>query len=120
MGDVDLSDASLTSYHTTRKRLKKILSKVFLFFEFMFSLQKKTGSSISRMEFQVKLTENLISEYHITEERPLGGPPETAPPTRMSAPHYPSYIAATVSKQNRYWLCVICYKNGQHHEKIYN
>jgi hypothetical protein len=39
------------------------------------------------MEFQVKLTENLISEYHIAEERPLGGPPETAPLTRMRAPH---------------------------------
>jgi hypothetical protein len=30
------------------------------------------------MEFQVKLTENLILKYHITEEGPLGRPPEIA------------------------------------------
>jgi hypothetical protein len=53
------------------------------------------GSIISRMEFRVKLTGNLISNYHITEDRPLGRPSETAPPIRMNA-HYPSYIAATV------------------------
>jgi hypothetical protein len=68
------------------------------------------------MEFQVKLVENLILKYHITEERPLGRPPETAPPTRMNAPHYPSNIASTVSKQNPWWSSGICYRKGQHCE----
>jgi hypothetical protein len=71
------------------------------------------------MEFQVKPTENLISKYHITEERPLGKPSETAPLTRMNAPHYPSYIAATRSKQNPCLCCVLCYKKGQHCETMY-
>jgi hypothetical protein len=52
------------------------------------------------MAFQVKIIENLISKYHITEERQLGRPPKTVPPTMMNASHYPTYIAATVSKQN--------------------
>jgi hypothetical protein len=51
------------------------------------------------MEFQVKLTENLISKYHVTEGRTLGRLPEIVPLTRMNAPHYPSYIAATVSNK---------------------
>jgi hypothetical protein len=35
------------------------------------------------MEFEVKLTENLILKYHITEDRPLCNPPETTLLTRM-------------------------------------
>jgi hypothetical protein len=62
------------------------------------------------MEFQVKFTENLISKYHITEEKPLGSPPETAPQTRVNASHYPFYIAATLSKQNPCPHYVMCYK----------
>jgi hypothetical protein len=72
------------------------------------------------MEFQVKLIENLISKYHITEERPLDRPPKTAPPARMNVPHYPSYIAVTVSKQNPYWDFVMCYKKGQRLKTRYN
>jgi hypothetical protein len=41
----------------------------------MFTLPKKKKNVA---EFQVKLIENLISKHHITEERPLGRPPETA------------------------------------------
>jgi hypothetical protein len=62
------------------------------------------------MEFQVKLTENLISQYHTTEEILLGLPSVTAPLTGMNASHYLSYIPATVSEQNLYWCCVMCYK----------
>jgi hypothetical protein len=45
----------------------------------------KKKAAFSRMDFQVKCMENLISKYHITEERPLGRPPKTAPPPRMNA-----------------------------------
>jgi hypothetical protein len=72
------------------------------------------------MIFQVKLTENVISKYHITEQEPLGRPPEPAPLTRMNAPHYPSYIATTVSKQNLCQRYVICYKKGELCETRYN
>jgi hypothetical protein len=92
-------------------------------FEFIFTLQKKKGRggcSIRGMELQVKLTENVISKYHIREERLLGKSPETAPPTSMNTPHYPSYIAAIVSKQNPCWRCVTCYKKGQRRETLYN
>jgi hypothetical protein len=43
------------------------------------------------MEFQLKLEENLILKYHRTEVRPSGRSSKTAPPTRINAPHYPSY-----------------------------
>jgi hypothetical protein len=35
------------------------------------------------MECEVTLTENLILKYHITEDRPLYNPQETALLTRM-------------------------------------
>jgi hypothetical protein len=53
------------------------------------------------------------------EERPLGRPPKTSL-TRMNAPYYPSYIVATVSKQNLCWCCVMCYRMNQHCETRYN
>jgi hypothetical protein len=62
------------------------------------------------MEFQVKHIVNLISKYHTTEDRP----PKTVPPIRMSAPHYPSYIAATVSKHNLCQHGIMCYKKRCH------
>jgi hypothetical protein len=43
---------------------------------------------------EVILIENLILKYCTTEKRLLGRPPTTAPPTRINAPLYPSYIAA--------------------------
>jgi hypothetical protein len=55
----------------------------------------------------------------MTEDRPLSRPPETAPPTRVNAPHYPSYFAATVSKRSVH--SVVCATGkGQHHETRYN
>jgi hypothetical protein len=71
MGHVELSDAYSTRYHSTRKRLKKYYHKHFrrligiCYLNSCF-LTKKKGSSISRMEFQMKLTEKLISKYNIT------------------------------------------------------
>jgi hypothetical protein len=65
MGGVDLSDACLTSYHSTRKRLRNYYQKHFrhlidyLSFEFIFTSPKKRGS-IYRVKFPVELIENLI------------------------------------------------------------
>jgi hypothetical protein len=75
----------ITAQGKDLKKLSKALPSLdwYLLFEFIFTL--KSGK-ICRMEFQVKLTENLISEYHITEERTLGRPPYTGPPTTMNAP----------------------------------
>jgi hypothetical protein len=90
-------------------------------YEFIFTSHTHThthkkGGSICKMEFQVKLTENLISKYHVTEESPLGIAPKTVPPTRMNASQYPSDIAATVSKHNPCRHCLMCYKKRQRHE----
>jgi hypothetical protein len=43
---------------------------------------------------EVILIENLILKYHKTEKRLLGRPSTTAPPTRINAHHYSSYVAA--------------------------
>jgi hypothetical protein len=58
-------------------------------FEFIFTFKIKRGDNISRMEFQVKLTENLIPKYKM-ERRPLGRPMKTASPARTNTPSYPS------------------------------
>jgi hypothetical protein len=55
----------------------------------------------------VKFIETLISKHHITEDRTLGRPPKTAPPTRMNIPHYPSYTAATV--QSKILVSIVLY-----------
>jgi hypothetical protein len=62
------------------------------------------------MRFQVNLMENLVSKYHIAEDRPFGSPPETAPPTRMNAAHYPSYIAASLKAKSMSVLCYVLHK----------
>jgi hypothetical protein len=53
----------------------------------VYTPSRKKRGTISRMEFQIKLIGNLISKSHRTEERPLGEPPETVPPSRMNAPY---------------------------------
>jgi hypothetical protein len=103
---------------TKKKPIKSTCHLIDMLLKFIFTLQKY--GSISRMEFQLKLIENLISEHHISDERPSGRPPKTAPPTRMNEPHYLSYTAATVSKQNLCQHHVMCYKTSQCHETRYN
>ena len=60
------------------------------------------GGKISRMEFQMRLIENIISKYRVSEVRPSGRPPRTAPPTRINAPHYPKLLPPTEKKQRSY------------------
>jgi hypothetical protein len=85
MGGVDLSDACLTSYHSTRKRLKKYCQKHFCCLNSNL-LYKKKRTSISRMQFEVKLTEDLISNCHNRRET-IRESTKTAPPTRINVPH---------------------------------
>jgi hypothetical protein len=73
MGGVDLSDACLTNYRSTRKRLKKYYQKHFrhlidICYWYSYLLYKKKGSSICRMECRVELKEKLISKYRTTEQ----------------------------------------------------
>jgi hypothetical protein len=105
MGSVDLSDANLTSYCSTRKRLKKYYQKhchhlIDICCKNSYLLYKKKGwqhlqdriSSETYRKFNFKISYNR-------RERPLGTPQKTVPPTRMNAPHYPSYITASVKAQ---------------------
>jgi hypothetical protein len=85
----------------------------------LYLLYKKRAAAFPGWNFRCKLIENLISKCHIKEDRPLGRPPKTAPPTSMNAPHYPSYIAAAVSKENPRQCCVKCYKKDQRRETRY-
>jgi hypothetical protein len=62
------------------------------------------------MELQVKFIENLVSKYHITEDRQLGRTLETVP-TRMNAPHYHSYMVSCQCQSKICVSAVMCYKN---------
>lgn len=124
MGGVDLSDAYLVSYRSSRKRLKKYYQKHFRHMVDIcclnsYLLYVKSGGTISRMEFQLRLIENLILKYHKTVVTPSGRPSKSAPPTRINAPHYPSFIPPTEKKQNPCRRCVVCYKNGERRETRY-
>jgi hypothetical protein len=96
MGGVHFSDTYFTSHCSMkwRKTIRYLLS------ELIFTTRKKNGSSISRIEFQEKLIQYLISRYHMTVKRLSGRPPNTAPSSRMNAPHYPSYIAVSVKAKS--------------------
>jgi hypothetical protein len=128
MGGVNLRHAYWTKYHSTRKRptppkrktIKStfviwLISVVWIHIYFI-----KKGGNTSRMELQVKLIQNLISKYHIIQERPPGRPAKSVLLTRMNAHHYAPYIAARMSEQNLCQCCVMCYKEGQHYETRYN
>lgn len=122
---MDLSDAYLVSYRSTRKRMKKYYQKHFRHFIDIcclnsYLLYVKTGGKMKRMEFQLKLIENMILKYHKTEIRPSGRPSKIAPPTRINAPHYPTFIPPTTGKQEPRRRCVVCYKSGQRRETRYN
>jgi hypothetical protein len=87
MAGVNLSDAYLTSYCNTRKRLKNtVKSTTVIWYNRRETIRQATKSS---------------------------------PPTRMNVPYYSSYIAATVSKLNLCWCCVMCYKKDQCPETRY-
>jgi hypothetical protein len=67
MGGVDVSDAYLVTYHSTRKRLKKYYQNHFCHLIDICCLNsnllyKQTESKITMLEFQYRLTENLISK----------------------------------------------------------
>ena len=79
----------------------------------------KVGGKNSRMEFQLRLIKNVISKYHKTKIRPSRRPSKSAPPTRINAPRYPSFIPPTEKKQNPRQHCVVCHKNRQHCETRY-
>ena len=53
------------------------------------------GGKISRMDFQLRLIENIISKYRNSEVKPSGRPQRLAPPTRINAPHYPKLLPPT-------------------------
>jgi hypothetical protein len=84
MGGGDMSDAELMSHCSTRKRLKMYHQKhcchlIDICCINSYFLYKTTEGEISRLEFQYRLAENLILEYHRTEVRPTGRTSKTVP-----------------------------------------
>lgn len=73
MGGVDLSDALLTAYTCTRKRVTKYYQKQFRHLIDIvclnsFIVYQKLGGKINRLDFQMKLIENIILKYKKVEE----------------------------------------------------
>jgi hypothetical protein len=78
MGGVDMRDAHLVCYCSTR-RLKKYYQKHFCHLINIscgnsYLLYKKTGGKITRLEFQYRLIENMILKCHRTAVGPSGRP----------------------------------------------
>ena len=121
MGSVDVSDAYPVRYQSARKRLKKYYLNHFqhmldICCQNSYLLYVKMNGKISRMEFQVRLIENMISKYRTSEVTPSGRPPRSAPPTRINAPHYPKFIPFKDAKRKSYRRCTVCFKNGGRRE----
>jgi hypothetical protein len=119
-GVVDLSDARLTSYCSTGRRLKQYCQKHFYNLIYICCLN---SCLFKKEKGQQHLQDGILSETYRKFDFKIsyngGRQLKTAPLTWMNAPH-PSYIAAIVSKQSQCWRCVMCCTNGQHHEIRYN
>ena len=116
--------AYIFSYWSARQGLKKYYVKYFRHMIDIccvnsYILYKKMDGKISQMEFQMRLIENMILKYHSNEFRPAVRPPKSAPPTRINAPHYPSFILPTEKKHNPCRRCIVCYKSGERRETRY-
>jgi hypothetical protein len=72
------------------------------------------------VEFRVKLTENSILKYHITDARLSGRPQKNTPPTRIRIPRYPSCTVTSASNENPCRRCVVCNNLGQRRKTRYN
>jgi hypothetical protein len=84
VGGGDMSDSYLVSYSSTRKRLKIYSQKhcchlIDIYSINFYALYKTTEGKITSLEFQYRIKENLILEYHRTEIRPSGRTSKTAP-----------------------------------------
>jgi hypothetical protein len=77
------------------EKTQNILSKALPSFDDIcclnsYLLHKKRAAAFPGWNFKITYTKDI----------PLGRPPETAPPSRMNAPHYPSYTAANVKAKS--------------------
>lgn len=111
MGGVDLSDSKLTSYNTTRKRMKKYYQKQFRHLIDIaclnsFILYSKLGGKICRLEYMMKIIENIIIKYK-RKESEIGKNSRKENPLRLSGNHYPSNIPETSKNKKPYRKCVV-------------
>lgn len=109
----------MISYHRKIKRLQKISSEEFsssdwyLWSELLFTLKNRMQCLKDSFRFNLW----IITFQNITKlKKIIEHTIKTAPSIRMNEPHYPSYTAARVSKQNWCQHCAVCYKMGQCYE----
>lgn len=111
MGGVDLSDSKLTSYNTTRKRMKKYYQKQFRHLIDIaclnsFILYNKLGGKNCRLEFMIKIVENIIKKYKVRDSE-FGRISRKDNPLRLSGHHFPSNLPETSKNKKPYKKCFV-------------
>jgi hypothetical protein len=90
----NLSDAYLTSYCSTRSRLKKYHQKHFII---GFICVVRIHIYLKKQHLQDRISSETFRKFNFKmyNRSLLGRPPKTAPPTMINAPYYMTCIAAT-------------------------
>ena len=114
MGGVDVSDSFLSSYPSTRKRLKKYYQKQFRHILDMAVLNahilyKKGGGIISRLNFILKLVDRVIETYsQETIQIRKGRRSFSNTLLLLTARNFPENIPSKPSKKRPAKRCHVC------------
>ena len=125
MGGVDLSDCFLSSYPSTRKRLKKYYQKQFRHILDMAVLNahilyKKRSRRQSRLNFILSLLDCVVEKYnHEKAQIRKGRRSHTDTPLCLTACHFLSYIPSTPKRKYPGRRCQVCAAKGMRKESIY-
>ena len=119
MGGVNLLDQMMSSYPLERKRLKKIVKKMWLhlvntcFFNSQI-LHQKRGDKFFVLEFDSKLISQIVEKYEYgTDTFRKGVRSSTVEnPSRLMERHVPSYVLAIEKEANATCRCGVCKKHG--------
>lgn len=115
MGGVDLSDSLLSSYGCTRNKVKKFYQKQFKHLIDVtclnsFIVYKKLGGAYNRLQYHLKLIEEIIEKFPSNINKPIIRKTSTENLLRLVERHFPSYIPST-SKKN-------CSRKCKVHKKL--
>lgn len=123
MGGVDLSDNLLCHFTTERNRMKKFYKKMLRHLLDMavlnsFITYKNLGGKMKRIDFIIKLSENIISKYSRSLPVPstCGGRHArlTAKLHRLLSRHFPKYCPLTKkTRKNNQKLCRMPQNNAR-------
>ena len=117
MGGVDLSDAFLSVYPSSRKRLKKYYQKQFRHILDMVVLNahilyQKSGGVNARLPFILNLVEKLIEKYKEKVQKRKGRPSLGDTTLRLTARHFMTRIPPTPKKEYPKRKCHVCTARG--------